>query len=487
MNLKAALLRHTGHSGEALQLLASAAHSADPLDVRSQAETWLASHDPEAAKTVAATMNQHPATAQETAAEYMDAGLWQDGADVLLQMTAAAPDKSKIHPMAYYYLAYFAAKLGQPDKAAEYYQSAKAMPPDYVFPFQNEAIVVLRQAVKANPGDARAPYYLGNVLYDWQPEEAVRMWLTSEEVDPSFAIVHRNLATAYMHQKSGVDLNKAIAELEKAVACQRQYALHLTELDELYEQAGAPLAKRESMFAKNAELTAGRDDAQNRAIAVKVALGQYDDAIRMMTGRRFAVAEGVNLNVDEHWTVAHILRGRQSLDAKKYDQALADFQAALAVPDNLPLGAAGAAGLHNAEAAYWTGMAYEGLADRQKAKDAWQRAAASTPLHRRHSPADFDLAREAQSYYQGLALRELGKTDDAKAVFQGLVTAGKQALAAPKDSRSQKALAHYVIGLGDLGLDDQAGAKTELTQAIQTDPGLTGARAALAAAGKHRS
>ncbi len=106
-NLKAALLRHAGRAKEALELLSSAAHRADPLDVRSQAETWLASRTPEAAAILAGTMNTHPATAQETAAEYLNAGLWQDGADVLLQMVSTAPDGAKIHPMVYYYLEYF--------------------------------------------------------------------------------------------------------------------------------------------------------------------------------------------------------------------------------------------------------------------------------------------------------------------------------------------------------------------------------------------
>jgi tetratricopeptide (TPR) repeat protein len=437
-------------------------------------------------------MNNHPATAQETAAEYLDAGLWQDGTDVLLQMTTAAPDKSKIHPLAYYYLAYFATKLNQPDKTTEYYKLAQAMPPDYVFPFQNEAIDVLRQAIVANPGDARAPYYLGNVLYDWQPEEAVKAWQASAAIDPSFAIVHRNLATAYLHQKSGTDPEKAIAELEKAVACQRQYPLHFTELDELYEQTGASLAKRDGLFAEHAAIVTQRDDAENRAIAVKVALGQYDDAIRMMTGRRFAVAEGVNLNVDEHWTEAHILRGERSIDAKQYDQALADFRAALSIPDNLPLGVAGGAGLHNAEAAYWIGVAYEGLANKQKATESWERAAASTPaVRRRRDSATGDLKRQAELYYQGLALQKLGKTEEAKAIFQGLVTAGQQAVASPKAAswpeqspRARRALAHYITGLGYLGLNDQAAAKAELNQAVQTDPGLAQARVALAAAGK---
>ncbi len=488
-NLKAALLRHTGCSKEALELLASAAHSADPLDVRSQAETWLASQDPAAAKVVASTMNSHPATAQETAAEYMDAGLWQDGTDVLSQMVAAAPDPSKIHPMVYYYLAYFASKMDRSDKAAEYYKLAKAMPPDYVFPFQSEAIDVLRQAVRANPDDARAPYYLGNVLYDWQPEEAAKMWQASAAIDPSFAIVHRNLAIAYLHQKSGANLDKAIAELEKAVTCQRQYPVHFTELDELYEQAGASLAKRDALFAPNMAVVGERDDAENHAIAIKVAEGQYDEAIRMMTGRRFAVAEGANLNVNEYWTEAHILRGEQSLEAKQYDHALADFGAALAVPDNLPLGSAGAAGRHNAAAAYWTGLVYEGQGNRQKAMESWERAAAPGPARRRRASATADLTRQAEMYYQGLALQKLGKTEEAKSIFQGLVAAGQQAVTSQKagpdlSARERRALAHYITGLGYLGLKDQAGAKAELSQAVQTDPGLAEARAALASLGK---
>ncbi len=355
-------------------------------------------------------MNLHPATAQETAAEYLNAGLWQDGTDVLLQMTAAAPDKSRIHPMAYYYLGYFADKLGQPAKAAEYDKLAMAMPPDYVFPFQNEAIDVLRAAMKANPGDPRAPYYLGNVLYDWQPEEATKMWEASAGIDPSFAIVHRNLATAYLHQKPEGDVNRAIAELEKAVAADRKYPLHFAELDELYEQTGVPLQKRIDLVNRNAAVVAQRDDAQNRAIALKISTGAYDEAIQMMTDRPFAVAEGANLNVAEHWTDAHILRARRRLGAKQYQDAVADLQAATAIPANLPLGpAAFGAAARNAEVAYWRGVAYEGLGDHQKAIESW---------HSAETPAQTVAGRAgAQPYFQALALTETGSTGESQAAF----------------------------------------------------------------------
>jgi tetratricopeptide (TPR) repeat protein len=237
---------------------------------------------------------------------------------------------------------------------------------------------VLRAAIKMNPRDAHASYYLGNLLYDWQPEEAVRLWEDSAAVNPSFAIVHRNLATAYTHQKPTPDLNRAIAELEKAVSLNHKYALHFAELDELYEQTGTPIEKRLPLFEKNPDVVAQRDDAQNRAVALKVEEGKYDEAITMMTGRKFAVAEGSNLNVSEQWANAHILRGQQNIAAKHYKEALTDLQAAVTVPDNLPARGFGEAG-RNAEVDYLTGLAYEGLGDQAKASESWNKAMAPAP------------------------------------------------------------------------------------------------------------
>ena len=506
-NLKSALLRHLGRSKDALLVLDSVAHDADPLDVRAMAERWLASKDPAAARTLASTMNQFPATAQETAAEYLDVGLWQDGTDVLLQMISAAPDKSRIHPMVYYYLGFFADKLGQPQKASDYCRLAMTMPPDLVFPFQNQVIDVLRLAMKTNPRDARAPYYLGNLLYDWQPEEATKLWEASAALDPSFAIVHRNLATAYMHQKSGSDLNKAIAELEKAVSLDRKYAAHFKELDELYQQAGTPIEKRLPLFEQNQVIVAQRDDAQNRAIALKVAGGKYDEAIQMMTGRKFAVAEGANLNVSEHWTDAHIFRGRQYLAANRNKEALADFQAAAAIPSNLPTGfGGGGVNPRAAEIAYWSGVAYEAMGDHNQATQTWKQAtvvpqaggAARGGGGGRYG-SDSPAIVSAQSYYQAMCLQKLGEVDRAKTMFQTLVDSGQKTLqqppaapaggrgggrggveSLPQSPREQTASAHYAIGLGYTGLNDPVKAKAELSQTVDLSPDLVGARVALA-------
>ena len=57
---------------------------------------------------------------------------------------------------------------------------------------------------------------------------------------------HRNLAIAYSRQDKGLD--KAIAELEKAISLSDNYPVHFFELDQLYEWAGIPPEKRLAML-----------------------------------------------------------------------------------------------------------------------------------------------------------------------------------------------------------------------------------------------
>lgn len=486
-NLKAAILRHLGRNAEALLVLTNASHAADPLDARAMAEMFLASGDSAAAKRLVDTLNANPQDAQETAAEYMNEGLWQDGTDVLLLSTAEATDKAHLNPMDYYYLGYFAEKLGKPQAASRYDAEAQSLSPDYVFPFENEEATVLRSAIQTNPRDPRAPYYLGNLLYDTQPLEATKMWQASEALDPSFAIVHRNLATAYMHQASGADINKAIAELEQAVSLDHKYALHFTELDELYEQAGTPLEKRLKLFQQNASVVANRDDAINRGIALQIATGDLDDAIHTMTTHTFAVAEGANLNVAEHWTDAYILRAQAEIHAKHYTQALADLQTAATIPENLPIAVGYGTSAGNpryAELDYWTGIAYAASGDKAKAAECWQLAVAPPPASTARAASMAGNVQEnytAQAFYQGLAFQQLGQPEKAQLLFRTLLQTGQDALQqSPTANRTFSANAHYLEGLGDLGLKDSTAARAQLQQAVQISPDLLGARTALA-------
>lgn len=482
LNLKAALLRHLDRPKEAMALLALA-HEYDPLDVHSMSERWLLSRSAADLKTLTTNLNAHPATAAETAAEYLNAGLWKDGTAVLLTGAGNA--------MTHYYLGYFAAKLGQQAKASEYYRLAEKASTEYIFPFQNEAIPVLQAAMQANPRDARAPYYLGNALFDWQPDEAVRLWEISASLDPSFAIVHRNLAIAKSHRKSGNSLPQAVASLEKAVSLEHKYPLHFYELDQLYQATAVAPEKRLAKLESQHAIVNQRDDALNREIGLLVVNGRYDDAIRLLTGRTFAVWEGGNLDVADQWVDAHVLRGRWHLEAKRWEQALGDFKAAAAPPDNLPSERL-TGGARNAELSYWQGLALAGLGRSADANASWERAASAgvRPGPRRGFGGGGLSPMAAQRYYQALAMEKLGQGEKAAAVYKELVAQAEQALStgaaldpgasfeAQQQVRNRMATAHYIAGLGHLGQKSIDQAKQSFRKSLEWSPDHLGARTA---------
>jgi tetratricopeptide (TPR) repeat protein len=490
LNLKAALLRNLNRPEAALEAL-TAAHAVDPLDVRSWAEFWLVSGSEADAEILDATLREHPATALETAAEYWNAGLWEDGTAILKRSVGAATTPTQISPLVFYFLASFATELGQYGQASNYYRLAMQMPSDHVFPFQDEMIAVLRKAMEVNPHDARAPYYLGNLLFDWQPAEATKLWEQSAALDPSFSIVHRNLAIAYSHRAEGNLLDQAIHRLETAVALPNPHPLHFKELDELYEAAAAAPETRLSLLERYAPVVAQRDDALARAIALKVLMGRHDEAISLMTGRRFDVWEGASISVAEHWTDAHLLRGHQQRAQGRSAEALADYESALRIPDNLPSERRGT-GSRFAEVMFWIGMAHDAMGDALQAAHAWREATASIPDGGRRSGTTIS-DRHVQRYYQARALEHLGHRAEAIAIYRDLVTAGRGALdkdvpridffasfGTQQSQRSRLALAHYVAGLGHLGLGERTQARAQFEQTVECSPDHLGARTALA-------
>jgi tetratricopeptide (TPR) repeat protein len=474
LGLKAAVLRHLGRTADAAAVAAEI-DRIDPLDVRGDAEVWLSQSKPGALFDI---LREHPSTGLELAVEYGNAGLWKDAMSIASKLEASA--------MPLYYLGYYAEKMGDQAQAHEYFRKASAASPELVFPFQYEAIAVLRKAMAANPKDARAPYYLGNLLFDWQPAEAVRLWEQASALDPSFPIAHRNLAMAYARQDNALD--KAIASLEKAISTGK-HPIHFFELDQLYEAAGAAPEKRLAVLEKHHELVTQRDDALAREIAMKVNMGKYDEAIKLMTGRRFNVWEGgARFSVHDNWTDAHLLRGCERLASGNAKEALDSFKLALEFPSTLQVARFRTGGRYP-EANYWMGVAYDALGDKANAQQAWKEASRNVP-----NVGNDDILpttdRTLLLYYQALSLQKLGESDRAAALFKSLIRSGDGELKEKKtvdffakfgdqlSENARKAQAHYLRGLGLSGLGDSAKAKTEFAEALKLSPAHLGAKIA---------
>lgn len=482
--LKAALLRHFNRNDEAQKLVAFAKEKCDPLDAELMAEQWLASKDATASKTLFSTLINHPINAEEIAAGYSNSGLWNDGETVLAQLITETKDKSRISPLVYYYLGYFAEKLGESQKALEYRKQASLQPMDYVFPFQQEMISVLRSAINANPMDARAPYYLGNLLYDWQPEEATALWEKSSVLDPSAPITWRNLAIAYSHLTAEGSKSKAIACLEKAVSTSNPYPTHFAELDQLYKSEGIPVEKRLALLEKNQKVVVKKDDALGAMINLKIFAGKTDESISLLKGRIFSIWEGGSaFNTGEAWANAHLVRGLNSFNKKKYDEALADFQTALTPPENLR------AEGHNPRSSqikYWIGCAYEALGEKEKAIQSWNEVVNFNESDRFRIM--FDKMQD-QRYFKALSQKKLDSNADVENVFKELTenknnadsNAEKDVLAyqfirARLNTLDSQAYPHYISGLGYLGLGNKSKAREEFNVALKISPDFISAK-----------
>ncbi|MDP9174959.1 MAG: DUF5107 domain-containing protein [Planctomycetota bacterium] len=505
--LKAALLHQAGREGDAREAIA-AVRKIDPLDVSGMAERWLVDRSPEHLDLLRATINAFPATGLELAANYLNAGLWNDGTSLLTQMMEGAPDSSKVSPLVYYYLGHFALKLDQPEKATTYFKRAAKGPTDFVFPFQMELIQVLEEAMNTNPADARAPYYLGNLLYDWQPERAVALWEKSAAAGADFPVIYRNLALAYAKQETARD--KVLANLEKAAQFGGN-GLVFDELDKLYEENGvSPLKRLALMEAHQGAIDS--DDPISREINLEIFAGKYDQAMKLIKSSFFRSWEGGGgrFALGDSWINANLLKGRQHLAAKEYSAALASFEAAMKMPENLAEAAGSTLG-RKSEIMYWVGICYEAQGDQQRARQAWTDATsepATEPATKRggaivraqREPAAGLAAgvriADAADYYKALVLLKLGDRERAKALFQYLADKSAQLPNGAPDvetlakSNASSAIrmrvgdAYYLTGLGELGLGNATKAKEEFATALRASPDHLAAFEALGELGR---
>jgi len=485
-NLKAGLLRHLNRIEEASVVIAFARKKCDPLDAQLMAEQWLVSNDTEISEVLFTTLQDHPVNAEEVAAGYLRCGFWEDGETVLSKLTEKAANKTKISPMVYYYLGYFAEKQGNSTKANNYRRQAVLQSLDYVFPFQYEAIDVLRSAIKANPNDARAPYYLGNLLYDWQPEEATALWEKSTELDPNAPITWRNLAIAYSHRDDKDAKRKAIGCFEKAVNLPNPYPTHFAELDQLYKSEGVSVEKRLAVLEKNEETVMKKDEAIGALVNLKIFAGKVNEAISILNNRVFSIWEGGSaFNTGDAWANAYLIRGINNFQSKNYREALNDFQNALKPPENLR---AERGITHTAQIKYQMGCAYEALGNESQAKQTWTEVIEEET--RRRWRRSYDKS-QAENYFKALARKKLFPNTNVEDVFVELAENQDKKESDEKDDLAYqfvrnrqntleyKAYPHYLSGLGYLGLGKKAKARKEFNAALEISPDYLEAKIAL--------
>jgi tetratricopeptide (TPR) repeat protein len=350
---------------------------------------------------------------------------------------------------------------------------AAQMPPDFCFPFQHESETILRRAMESNPDDARAPYDLGNLLFDNQPPKAIAAWETAVKLDGNFAPARRNLAFALAQARN--DVSGAIPHLEKAVSLEPGNPRLYYELDVLYEWAGTGLQKRLDALNRRPEVVAKRDDALTRRIVLLTAAGATGEALDILRTHHFRNWEGSSslhgIYVDT--CLQSAMRHRQK---GEHSAALVEIRAAMDYPANQEIGKSARKDL-SARIEYCLGREHEVMGQGQSAQEAFRSAADSS--EREGSEA---------GYFRGLAMLKVGREHEAKELFQEMEQRGLGQLDHGKETvdyfakfgekraeRVRLAQAHYIVGLARLGLSRRAEAEESFAKALELDPAHLGA------------
>jgi len=394
--LKASLFRRMGRNAEARALIEDSL-ARDRLDFRAMAERFLLSRREDDLRAWIAALNGDVQTLLDVTFDLAWEGL-QDDAFLLLKGCSEAPTWN--HPMVPYTLSWLAANLHEETLAGEYLVKAEAASPLYCFPARLEEMIVLSNAIERNPIGARAHYYLGNLYYDKRRyQEAIRCWQRSVELDDSYSIPWRNLGIAEFnvlhHQQAAEQM------YSRAFAANPDDARLAYEWDQLKKRAGLRSPEERLHWLENhSELVACRDDLTLEFVTLLNQAGRFQEALSILEKRRFSPWEGGEGLAPAQYVYAKRALGVEDLLAAKPCQALEFFEAARNYPHNL------GEGKHlltpERDLNYLSGVAAHQAGNADMARKYWNTAAVSLPEPGMHS------------YFQALALRELGDEEAAR-------------------------------------------------------------------------
>ena len=466
--LKAVTLRKLGRKDEALSWIKES-YKIDPFNYVCMFEEYQLTNDHAPLEHMVELMHGSICNYHETALDYAHAGLTDEATQVLQTAIDKGVEES---PLTYYYLAYWNKLSGSND----YLEKAVTISPDYCFPNRLEDAEILGFLMELPfVEDARIPYYLGCLYYDKrQYDVAIRNWECSAKLEPNFPIVWRNLALARFNKENRQD--EALEYMEKAFHLDETDSRMLMERDQLYKRLHKPHQVRLDFLQKYPQLIQQRDDLVLEEITLLNQLGRYKEAMEKLDAHQFHPWEGGEGKVSSQYQICRVELAKQEL-AKQDKQERQDninkairlLEECLEYPPHL--GEGKLYGAQENDFYYLLGVAYDALGQTEKAVACWQEATKGP-----QEPAAamyYNDAKPDKIFYQGLALRKLGREDEAHGRFYKLINYGKQhiydkvvmdyfAVSLPdlliwEDSLDIKNLIHckYMLALGYYGMGDK--------------------------------
>ena len=230
---------------------------------------------------------------------------------------------------------------------------------------------MLNAAKAACPESEKPWYYMGNLLYNIQPDNAMAEWSHCVEMNPSDDLAWRNLGWAnWLHTK---DYAKAAECYRKAIGLNAQ-PLYLEEGDQVFEAARVPVKERYELLKGLHETAVKRYYPLAQEVILATFCGDYDYALGLLDSCYFPTREGV-ANFHDNFVDACVLAAKARIKAGDVEGAIELYKKAFTYPENHQVFLVDERATHDAQINYELGCAYEKLGEKDLAKEYFQKAA----------------------------------------------------------------------------------------------------------------
>ncbi len=366
----------------------------------------------------------------DIALEFAAAGFYDDALKLL-------DTDSSGYPMINYYRAYWAFQSGKEYKT--HLEKAFACNPFCCFPNRLEDIEALEFAVRENPKDFKAPYYLGNLYYDRERhKDAVMCFERSVALGCDFATPYRNLALLYYNCEHKED--KALEMMSKAYSMDETDVRILYELDLLKKRIGISPEERLAFLKKRLKILTCRDDLYIEYITLLNLTGKYEESLSLILSHKFHPWEGGEGKVSEQYIFSNVAVAAKNLKSGDIRAAAEYMSNSFEYPHNL-----GEGKLYGAQENmqnYYLGLAYEKVGKLDIANGYFTKA--SSGLSEPASATYYNDQPPETIFYQGLALLKLGDTEKANMRFSKLISYADEHI----DDRAE--IDYFAVSLPDL-------------------------------------
>ena len=311
---------------------------------------------------------------------------------------AVAPEDS---PLIAYYRGYVGERIGQ-DGAADF-KAARSLSTTYVFPSRRSSYAVLRQALKAEPGDQTAQFLLGSLyLSSGLVEPAIESWQQVRRSHSSIPVLHRDLGLALLHEG---DYQESRVVLEEGLEADKTNVEVYLTLDGVLSALGASASERANALGRFP--AAENSTPASLTFKSAIALAEADDgtkAERLFHDRFFPREEG-GTSVRTLYAQVRVITARLASTSGKCDAARQILDSLASEQPGLPFTTGGLSDVIASPVLSSQVAVVESACGRsESARARWERLA--RPLAADGAPLTLAIA--------DTATRRLGRTSDPR-------------------------------------------------------------------------